>query len=202
MRSNRLIFCIIAIITIPLSASGIDATINATIQPITNALSSFIFYEIKIFETSMPLIVLWLISAAIFFTVYFKFLNLRGFKHAFELLRGDYTKSDNEGELTHFQALSTAVSGTVGIGNIAGVAIVISIGGPGATFWLVIAGFLACQQNLQNVWQVLCTEKLILMEVFQVDPCIIWRLDYIKKIYHGLLNQWVYFTQWLLSLDV
>ena len=72
----------------------------------------------------MPLIVLWLIGAAIFFTGYFKFLNLRGFKHAFQLLRGDYSKPDNEGELTHFQALSTAVSGTVGIGNIAGVAIV------------------------------------------------------------------------------
>ena len=98
--------------------------------------------EIKIFGASMPLIVLWLIGAAIFFTGYFKFLNLRGFKHAFQLLRGDYSRPDNEGELTHFQALSTAVSGTVGIGNIAGVAIVISIGGPGATFWLIIAGFL------------------------------------------------------------
>jgi AGCS family alanine or glycine:cation symporter len=90
----------------------------------------------------MPLIVLWLIGAAIFFTGYFNFLNLRGFKHAFKLLRGDYSSPDNEGELTHFQALSTAVSGTVGIGNIAGVAIVISIGGPGATFWLIIAGLL------------------------------------------------------------
>ena len=90
----------------------------------------------------MPLIVLWLIGAAIFFTFYFNFLNLKGFKHAFQLLRGDYSKPGNDGELTHFQALSTAVSGTVGIGNIAGVAIVISIGGPGATFWLIVAGFL------------------------------------------------------------
>jgi len=85
---------------------------------------------------------LWLIGAAIFFTFYFNFLNLKGFKHAFQLLRGDYSKPGNDGELTHFQALSTAVSGTVGIGNIAGVAIVISIGGPGATFWLIVAGFL------------------------------------------------------------
>jgi AGCS family alanine or glycine:cation symporter len=90
----------------------------------------------------MPLIVLWLIGAAIFFTFYFNFLNLKGFKHAFQLLRGDYSKPGNDGELSHFQALSTAVSGTVGIGNIAGVAIVISIGGPGATFWLIVAGFL------------------------------------------------------------
>jgi AGCS family alanine or glycine:cation symporter len=83
-----------------------------------------------------------LIGAAIFFTFYFNFLNLKGFKHAFQLLRGDYSKPGNDGELSHFQALSTAVSGTVGIGNIAGVAIVISIGGPGATFWLIVAGFL------------------------------------------------------------
>ncbi len=142
MKPNRLIFCLFFLISTPLSADGIDATINAVIQPVTNILSSFIFYEYMIFNTPMPLIVIWLIGGAIFFTFYFNFLNLRGFKHAFQLLRGDYTKSGNEGELTHFQALSTAVSGTVGIGNIAGVAIVISIGGPGATFWLIIAGFL------------------------------------------------------------
>ena len=142
MKPNRLIFCLFFLISTSLSADGIDASINAVIQPITNILSSFIFYEYTIFNTPMPLIVIWLIGGAIFFTFYFNFLNLRGFKHAFQLLRGDYTKPGNEGELSHFQALSTAVSGTVGIGNIAGVAIVISIGGPGATFWLIIAGFL------------------------------------------------------------
>jgi len=142
MKSNRFFICLIALTSMPLSATGIDASINAAIQPLTTTLSSFIFYEVVIFGTSMPLIVLWLIGAAIFFTFYFNFLNLKGFKHAFQLLRGDYSKSDNDGELTHFQALSTAVSGTVGIGNIAGVAIVISIGGPGATFWLILAGFL------------------------------------------------------------
>ena len=142
MKSNRLICYLVALASMPLSATGIDASINNTIQPLTNILSSFIFYEVEIFDAPMPLIVLWLIGAAIFFTAYFNFLNLRGFNHAFQLLRGDYSSPNNEGELTHFQALSTAVSGTVGIGNIAGVAIVISIGGPGATFWLVIAGFL------------------------------------------------------------
>ena len=142
MKSNRLICYLVALASMPLSATGIDASINNTIQPLTNILSSFIFYEVEIFGAPMPLIVLWLIGAAIFFTAYFNFLNLRGFNHAFQLLRGDYSSPNNEGELTHFQALSTAVSGTVGIGNIAGVAIVISIGGPGATFWLVIAGFL------------------------------------------------------------
>ena len=138
------LFKIIALnfISFPLYASNIDQVINNAIQPLTLAISKFIFYEIEILGNSLPLIVLWLIGAALFFTIYFNFLNLRGFRHAFHLLRGDYSRPENEGELTHFQALSTAVSGTVGIGNIAGVAIVISIGGPGATFWLIVAGFL------------------------------------------------------------
>ena len=139
---NMLLFCFVAIASFPLAASGVDEAINNAIQPFTKAIKSFIFFEVEVFGNALPLIVLWLISAAIFFTFYFNFLNLKGFKHAFELLRGDFTKPGNTGELTHFQALSTAVSGTVGIGNIAGVAIVISIGGPGATFWLLLAGFL------------------------------------------------------------
>lgn len=139
---NMLLFCLVIIVSFPLAALGIDEAINNAIQPFTQAISSFIFFEVEVFGSALPLIVLWLIGAAIFFTFYFNFLNLKGFKHAFELLRGDFTKPGNTGELTHFQALSTAVSGTVGIGNIAGVAIVISIGGPGATFWLLVAGFL------------------------------------------------------------
>ena len=118
----------------------IDETINQAIRPIADAFSQFIFHEIKIAGTGVPLIVIWLIGAAIFFTVYFRFLNVRGFGHAFRLLRGDYDGPKAEGELSHFQALATALSGTVGIGNIGGMAVVISLGGPGAVFWLIMAG--------------------------------------------------------------
>ena len=142
MKCNRLIKFIIVTFSLPISASSIDSSINSVVEPFAMLLSNFIFFEISVLGASVPLIVLWLISAAIFFTFYLNFLNLRGFKHAFHLLRGDYTHPNTEGEITHFQALSTAVSGTVGIGNIAGVAIVISIGGPGATFWLIVAGLL------------------------------------------------------------
>ena len=131
-----------SLVSVPSSAAGIDATINSAMQPIADAVANFIFFEVGVFGTRLPLIILWLIGASIFFTCYFRFLNLRGFKHAFELLRGDFTKPGQRGELTHFQALATAVSGTVGIGNISSVAIVISIGGPGATFWLMVAGLL------------------------------------------------------------
>lgn len=90
----------------------------------------------------LPLIVLWLIVAASFFTVYLGFINLRGFKHAIEIVRGSFSDPKHEGEITHFQALTAAVSGTVGIGNIGAVAITVSIGGPGAIFWVILAGFL------------------------------------------------------------
>ncbi|MFT7207833.1 MAG: AGCS family alanine or glycine:cation symporter, partial [Pseudohongiellaceae bacterium] len=127
---------------LPSNAAGIDATINAAMTPITEAVAGFIFFEVTIFGNQLPLIILWLIAAAIFFTFYFNFLNLRGFKHAFHLLRGDYSKQEHSGELSHFQALTTAVSGTVGIGNMSAVAITITIGGPGATFWFIVAGLL------------------------------------------------------------
>lgn len=92
--------------------------------------------------STIPLIVFWLILGAITFTVMMRFVNIRGFKHAIELVRGDYDDPDEPGEVTHFQALTTALSATVGLGNIAGVAIAITIGGPGATFWMILAGFL------------------------------------------------------------
>ncbi len=130
------------LISLPSNAAGIDETINSAMQPITAAVAGFIFFEVSVFGTQLPLIIVWLIGASVFFTFYFKFLNLRGFKHAFHLLRGDYSKPGISGELTHFQALATAVSGTVGIGNIGSVAIAITVGGPGATFWLMMAGFL------------------------------------------------------------
>ena len=91
---------------------------------------------------SVPYIVGWLIIAALIFTVYFGFIQFRGFKHAVHIVRGDYSDPNDKGEVSHFQALTTALSGTVGLGNIAGVAVAVSIGGPGATFWMIMAGLL------------------------------------------------------------
>jgi AGCS family alanine or glycine:cation symporter len=90
----------------------------------------------------LPIIVVWLIIGAVFFTVYLGFINIRGFKLAIDIVRGKFDNPDDKGEVSHFQALATALSGTVGLGNIAGVAIAIVIGGPGATFWLIVAGLL------------------------------------------------------------
>ncbi|MEL6727174.1 MAG: alanine/glycine:cation symporter family protein [Pseudomonadota bacterium] len=121
---------------------SLDTIINEVVQPVTDAVSSFIFYSVPIAGSDVPLIVCWLIFGACFFTIYLGFINVRGFGHALDVARGKYAHADAAGEITHFQALTAAVSGTVGIGNIAGVAITVSIGGPGAIFWLILAGLI------------------------------------------------------------
>jgi AGCS family alanine or glycine:cation symporter len=90
----------------------------------------------------LPFIVVWLIAGATFFTLRFGFINLRAFRHAWVVTTGHYDDPDDPGEVTHFQALSSALSATVGLGNIAGVAVAVGVGGPGAIFWMVVAGFL------------------------------------------------------------
>jgi len=91
---------------------------------------------------NLPFIVLWLVFGAVFFTLRMGFINLRGFRHAIDITRGKFDDPDDVGEVTHFQALSSALSATVGLGNIAGVALAVGAGGPGAIFWMVMAGFL------------------------------------------------------------
>ena len=122
---------------------GIDQAINGAFEPIATAMVNFVFYSISIDGTDLPLIVAWLIVGATFFTLYFRFINIRGFTHAIKIVSGKFDYGEKgPGEVTHFQALATAVSGTVGVGNVVHVAVAISIGGPGATFWLIVAGFL------------------------------------------------------------
>ncbi|MCK5574251.1 MAG: alanine:cation symporter family protein [Sphingomonadales bacterium] len=124
-------------------ANTTDAAILSVLAPIADNLSAFVFYELEIFGTSLSVIVVWMALPMLFLTYYFNFINLRGFKHAFNILRGKYKDDKAPGEVTQFQALATALSGTVGVGNIAGVGVAIGIGGPGATFWLIIIGLCA-----------------------------------------------------------
>ena len=121
----------------------IDETINEAFKPIASAFNDLVFYSIPVGESQLPLIVVWLIAGAFYFTFYLKLINIRGFTHAIRIVLGKEDKTDKApGEISHFRALTTAVSGTVGVGNITHVAVAISIGGPGATFWLIVAGFL------------------------------------------------------------
>ena len=140
---SRLILFLLVVLTIPSPAlAGIDESINAATAPIASAIGAIVFFKIPVFGAELPLVVLWLVVGAVFFTFKMGFVNVWGFRHAIQLVRGDYANPKDTGEVSHFQALATAVSGTVGIGNIGGVAVAVTVGGPGATFWLIMAGFL------------------------------------------------------------
>jgi AGCS family alanine or glycine:cation symporter len=120
---------------------GLDQRIAAAFKPTADAVSGFVFAALDIAGYQVPWILSWLILVALFCTVYFRFINLRGMAQGFRIIRGDYADSTHTGDTSHFQALATALSGTVGLGNIAGVAAAIALGGPGATFWMIFAAF-------------------------------------------------------------
>ena len=125
-----------------LAQQTLDERINAAVQPAADWVTGIIFSTFPVAGVTIPFVLAWLIVAAPIFTFYFRFINLRAMKHGFQLVRGDFNDPEAAGEVTHFQALATALSGTVGLGNIAGVAIAVSLGGPGATFWMILAGLL------------------------------------------------------------
>lgn len=170
MRQKALLTSIVILIPYILLADygGFDQKINDGFMPIAIWFENLIFTELYIWGYQIPVILIVLIGGALFFTVYFSFINIRRLPTALRVVRGKYDqveskeivvekpmvsiidgditdtikKEGQSGELNHFQALTTAVSGTVGLGNIAMVAVAISIGGPGATFWMIIAGLL------------------------------------------------------------
>jgi AGCS family alanine or glycine:cation symporter len=123
-----------------------DEWIDQNLGPYLDEVTGKVFYGVEIAKDAegnpvkLPLVVVWLALAAVVITVYFKFLNLRSWRLAARTISGKYSSATDPGEITHFQALCAALSGTVGLGNIAGVAIAISVGGPGATFWMILIG--------------------------------------------------------------
>lgn len=149
---------------------GLDKQIDEWFAPIAHAFESVVFFPVRFSEhVAIPFIVILLVCGAVFFTVIFRFVNLRKFPLAIRIVRGKYNylyknarpvqseqlnvseggdipdtikDESSQGEVNHFQALATAVSGTVGLGNIAGVAVAIAIGGPGATFWMIVCGLI------------------------------------------------------------
>lgn len=122
--------------------TGIDAAVDKVMSPVNAVLFNAVFYEVPFFGTSLKLVVAWLVIGAVFCTFYFGFINVRGVLQAFRLIRGDYSDPNDAGEVSHFQALATALSGTVGVGNIGAVPVLIVLGGPGAVFWMIVAGLL------------------------------------------------------------
>lgn len=132
---------------------GIDKIIDDRFSPIADAIASVIFYSVPLTETvSVQLILIWLAGAAIFFTVFLGFINFRYFKHAIDVVRGKYDDpNEKSGEISRFQALATSLSGTVGLGNIAGVAVAVSLGGPGAVVWMIVMAFFSMSTKFAEV---------------------------------------------------
>ena len=128
-----------------------NGTLNYLFDSANDALASVLFYDVWPGDAAMPFIVAWLLVGAVFLTFRMGFINLRMMGHALAILRGKYHTTEDKGEVTPFQALTTALSATVGLGNIAGVAIAVSIGGPGATFWMIIAGFFGMTSKFTEV---------------------------------------------------
>ena len=131
-------------------APSLSERIDEKFGAVVGFMAGILFVEVLQFEkvtelkeaasVGVPLIVLVLVFGALFFTVYHRFLNIRGFKHAIDVTRGKFDNPDDPGEISHFQALTSALSATVGLGNIAGVAVAVATGGPGAVFWMIILG--------------------------------------------------------------
>lgn len=156
----------VAKLTFEVPVNSIPESLSASFAPIVGFMDKYFFfdpfYAVGLYDNrvtdqngtvllnpngtektiKLPFMVIWLMLGAVFFTFRFRFINFRGIKHSFDLVRGKYDNPNAIGEVTHFQALATAVSGTVGLGNIAGVAVAVTAGGPGATFWLILAGLL------------------------------------------------------------
>lgn len=128
--------------------SGLEATADRWMGYLVYVLDKVFFFDVAFWDNAsgnliqLPVVVLWLVAGSVFLTFKMGFINFRAFGHAINVVRGKYSDPSDEGEVSHFQALSAALSATVGLGNIAGVAIAVSIGGPGATFWMIIAGLI------------------------------------------------------------
>ncbi|GGP99459.1 alanine glycine permease [Streptomyces virginiae] len=131
--------------------SSIDDAVSGFFEPIAKWLGDIVFYSVPVAGTQLPLIVAWLVVAGLVFSGWFGLVQIRKFRLAVNVVRGKYDEKGSAGEVNHFQALTAAVSGTVGLGNIAGVAVAVSIGGPGATFWMILCGLLGMATKFVEV---------------------------------------------------
>ncbi|MDW8808960.1 alanine/glycine:cation symporter family protein [Streptomyces scabiei] len=131
--------------------NSIDDAVSDFFEPVAREVGEVVFYTVPVGDTDLPLIVGWLVIAGLIFTGWFGLVQVRKFKLAVDVVRGKYDEDGSPGEINHFQALTAAVSGTVGLGNIAGVAIAVSIGGAGATFWMILCGLLGMASKFVEV---------------------------------------------------
>jgi AGCS family alanine or glycine:cation symporter len=160
---------------------GFQSTVNHIFEGLNGVVAGFLFMNIG---GGVPLIIAVMVAGGLFFTFRFAFINVRLFKHAFAVLRGKFDDPDHPGEITHFQALSSALSATVGLGNIAGVAVAIQVGGPGAVFWLWLSAFFGMSMKFSS-----CTLAQLYRDIDPEDGSVIGGpMVYLKKGFAELYN--------------
>lgn len=125
-----------------------DERIDGIFAPIADTLSAIVFFEIPLGDTGIPVVILWLMIAGVFLTVWLKWQPIRGLRHSIDVIRGKRSAKTDPGQVSSFQALATELAGTVGLGNIAGVAVAIGLGGPGAALWIIVFGFFAMTMKM------------------------------------------------------
>ena len=157
--------------------------VNAFFARLNSFVGQFSFFDVFFFTTKieLPFVVGLLCFSAVFLTVKMRFVNIRLFIHAIKLVMGKYKKEGETGEISHFKALTTALSATVGLGNIAGVALAISIGGPGATFWMIVMGLLGMSAKFTE-----CTLAVMYRETRQDGKLMGGPMEYLRA---GLKNK-------------
>ena len=134
----------------PTSVKAQDS-VNLSFSVVVEKISGVLFYALPVgFGQKMPVVLIVLVIGGVFFTLRYAFINVRMFSHSINVIRGKYDRPEDEGEVTHFQALTSALSATVGLGNIAGVAAAIAIGGPGAIFWMWLCAFLGMSMKFTS----------------------------------------------------
>ncbi len=159
-------------------AFAFQDTVNNAFGAVNSVFAKLLFFDVFFFlpNITVPFAVFWLIIGGVYFTIRMGFINVRAFYHAIQVTRGRFSDPEDEGEVSHFEALTTALSATVGLGNIAGVAIAISLGGPGATFWMILAGLIGMSSKFTE-----CTLGQMYREVRPNGQVMGGPMEYLKK---------------------
>lgn len=143
MKNLFILFALLLIFCQNANASTLDQNIDRIFAPLSDFASALVFYPVDIFGSKIPITILWILIGGVFFTLIYRVIAVWGFKHAVSLIiKKNSGEESGSGEVSSLQALATALSGTIGLGSIAGVAVAISIGGPGAAFWIVVGAIL------------------------------------------------------------
>jgi AGCS family alanine or glycine:cation symporter len=163
---------------VELRQQGVMEIADQAMGDLNAIVGAVLFFDVVFWDDTvqLPFIVLWLVAGGVFLTLRMGFFNIRGFRHAVQLVRGKYTDPSEPGDVSHFQALSCALSATVGLGNIAGVAIAITLGGPGATFWMIVAGLIGMTTKFTE-----CTLGLMYREIRTDNRVLGGPVQYLSK---------------------